>query len=146
PVYAYAPHLQLPYTIQWNVTIEQAIGPSQAVSLAYVGSHAGRLLEANQIDVQPFNSNFTTVIFTRNGLTADYNAFQAQFRRRISRGLTALASYTYAHSVDYGSNSFTLPYIKGNSDFDIRHSFSSAFSYDLPNSFTNGIARAVFHH
>ena len=39
------PHLQLPYTIQWNVSVEQALGNSQTLTLSYVGSHAERLLQ-----------------------------------------------------------------------------------------------------
>jgi len=145
-VYAYPAHLQLPYTIQWNVALEQALGASQALSVTYVGSHAGRLLQENQINAAPFNPDFTYVVFFQNGSTADYNALQVQFRRRISRGLTALASYTYGHSIDYGSTALTLPYIRGNSDFDIRHNFSSAFSYDLPAVFKDRTALAVFEH
>jgi hypothetical protein len=144
--YVFSPHLQLPYTIQWNATVEQALGTSQALSVAYVGSHAGRLLQWNEVDVTPFNPNFGDVLFIQNGSTADYNALQVQFRRRIGHGLTALASYTFGHSIDYGSTSVSLPYIRGNSDFDVRHNFSSAFSYDLPNAFEGRVARAVFHH
>jgi Carboxypeptidase regulatory-like domain/TonB dependent receptor/TonB-dependent Receptor Plug Domain len=143
-VNVFSPHLQLPYTMQWNVAVEQELGGSQALSVTYVGSHAGRLLERNEVDVKPFNPNFGTVQFFRNGLTADYDALQVQFRRRISHGLTALASYTYGHSIDYGSTDFTLPYVRGNSDFDVRHSFSSAFSYDLPSAYRSRVARAVF--
>jgi len=145
-LYAYPAHLQLPYTIQWSAAVEQALGQAQALSVSYVGSHAGRLLEWNQLDVTPSNPNFGSILFMQNGSTADYNALQVQFRRRISHGLTALASYTLGHSIDYGSTSVTLPYIRGNSDFDVRHNFSSAFSYDLPNVFEGRVARAVFSH
>jgi len=146
PVYAYPPHLQLPYTIQWNAAVEQALGSSQSASLTYVGSHAGRLLEDNQIHVTPFNANFGDVVFLRNGLTADYHALQGQYKRRISHGLTALASYTWSHTIDYGSYNFALPYKRGNSDFDVRHSFTSAFSYDLPNAFQSALGRALLNH
>jgi len=44
-VYGFYPHLQLPYTLQWNASIEQALGKSQALTLSYVGSHAARLLQ-----------------------------------------------------------------------------------------------------
>jgi len=145
-LYVYPPHLQLPYTIQWNLTVEQALGRSQALSLGYVGSHAGRLLQENLVNVAPFNPNFSRVEFLQSGSKADYNALQIQFRRRISHGLTALASYTFGHSIDYGSTSFTLPYTRGNSDFDVRHNFTSAFSYDLPNTLQGRVASAVFHH
>lgn len=42
-VFAFPPHLQLPYTLQWNVSIEQALGKPGALTVSYVGSHASRL-------------------------------------------------------------------------------------------------------
>jgi hypothetical protein len=145
--YAFSPHLQLPYTIQWNGSIQQALGESQSVTVSYVGANGRRLLENNEVNVSAFNSNFNSVVdFYRNGLTSDYNALQLQFQRRISRGLQTLASYTWSHSIDYGSNNASLPYLRASSDFDVRHSFSGAFSYDLPDAFQNRFARAVLHH
>ena len=144
-IYAFPRHLQLPYTLQWNIAVEQALGDSQAVSMTYVGAHAGRLLEGNEVNAAQFNPNFTYVLFFQNGSTADYHALQLQFKRRISHGFSALASYTYGHSIDYGSTNITLPYVRGNSDFDVRHNFSSAFSYDLPNPFRGRVASAIFH-
>jgi hypothetical protein len=87
-----------------------------------------------------------SVNFWQNGLTADYNALQVQFQRRLTRGLQALSSYTWGHSIDYGSFNVAFPYERGNSDFDIRHNFSGALSYDFPNRSENGFARAVLHH
>jgi hypothetical protein len=150
-VYAFPPHFQLPYTLQWNGAVEQELGKSQALTISYVGAHGGRLLEQDQVNVcippSPcLNPNFGTVYFEKNGLTSDYDALQVQFQRRISHGLQALASYTWSHSLDYGSFNFALPYIRGNSDFDVRHNFSGALTYDLPNAFENGFARATLHH
>ena len=39
-LFGFAPHLQLPYTLQWNASVEQALGKSQALTVSYVGSHA----------------------------------------------------------------------------------------------------------
>jgi Carboxypeptidase regulatory-like domain len=145
-IYAYPLHLQLPYTIEWNGTVEQALGPSQALALRYVGSHAGRLLEVNQVAVSAFNPDFSDVLFYQNGATADYDALQLQFRRTVSRSLTALAAYTYSHSIDYGSSGLSYPYFRGNSNFDVRHSFSFASSYDVPTqSYRNHLARLVLN-
>jgi hypothetical protein len=130
--YAYPTHMQLPYTLEWNATVEQALGSSQALSVAYVGSHAARLLALSAINAARFNPNFTYLYLYRNGLTADYNSLQLQFKRRLVRGLTALAAYTWSHSIDYGSQNLDYQYFRGNSDFDVRHNFSAAFSYDLP--------------
>ncbi len=142
-VFAYAPHLQLPYTLEWNLTIGQALGKFQALSVSYVGSHASRLLQENELAVGPFNPNFTYMAFFKNGLTADYDALQAHFQRRLNQNLTVLAAYTWSHSIDYGSQNLSLPYIRGNSDFDIRHNFSSAFSYDLPRLSHNWLGQGL---
>lgn len=145
--WAFSPHLQLPFTLQWNATVEQALGRSQRLTLSYVGANGRRLLQQNQVNVSSFNHNFSgVVVFIRNGLTSNYNALQVQFQRRLSHGLQALASYTWSHSIDYGSTNTELPYLRGSSDFDVRHNFSSAFSYDVPNAFQNGFARAMLSH
>ena len=142
--YSYAKHMQLPYTLQWNVSVQQSLGPSQALTASYVGAAGRRLLEQAQVNVAPFNPDFATVVFTNNGLTSDYDALELQYQRRLAHGLQALASYTFGHSIDFGSQNYSLPYTRGNSDFDVRHNFSSAFSYDLPHPIGSKLGRAVF--
>jgi hypothetical protein len=143
----YAPHLQLPFTLQWNVSVQQELGQSQSVTISYVGSRASRLLVTNE--VVPSNNP----LFIANGMfdylsiqnanTADYNAMQAQFQRRLSTGLTVLASYTFSHCLDYGSSNLIIGYQRGNCDFDVRHNFSAAASYDIPFAGQNAFAKAV---
>jgi hypothetical protein len=149
-VYAFSPHLQLPYTIQWSASIEQALGKSQALTVSGVGSHSARLLHYSEINVGAFNPKFGSVFFIGNGHTAEYDALQAKFQRRISQGLQILASYTWSHSIDDGSSNTSLPVatedLRGNSDFDVRHSFSSAITYDIPMRLRSRMERAVFAH
>jgi hypothetical protein len=140
------PHLLLPYTLQTNASVEQALGKSQALTISYVGAFARKLVQQDAVNPGAVNPNFVEIDFYRNVLTADYNALQVQFQRRFSRGLQALASYTLGHSIDYGSFNVAFPYERGNSDFDIRHNFSGALSYDVPNRSENGFARAMLHH
>lgn len=143
--YGFAPHLQLPYTLQWNGSIEQGLGQSQALTISYVGSHASRLLQFNEF--QPANNpSGAAFFFTQNGLTSDYNSLQVQFRRRLSRELTALGSYTWSHCIDYGSSNFLFQYQRSNCDFDVRHNLSAALSYDFPNVRHSPLMNAVLHH
>jgi hypothetical protein len=139
-------HLQLPFTLQWNASVEQAFGKAQVLTVSYVGSNGRRLLEANQVNAGAFNPNFNTVVFNQNGLTSDYDALQVQFQRRLAAGLQALGSYTWSHCIDYGSMNSSLPYQHGNCDFDVRHNLSGAVSYDLPGARQNGFFRAVLRH
>lgn len=141
---AFPPDLQLPYTAEWNLSTEQALGESQALTVSYVGSHAARLLQSQEFSGSVIgNPNAGTFLFYRNGLTSDYNALQVQFRRRLSQGLTALASYTWSHCIDYGSQNYFLAYQRGSCDFDVRHNFSAAFSYDLPGPARGEVWKAI---
>lgn len=149
-IYAFDAKLKLPRSYQWNVTLDQALGTRQAVSAAYVGAIGRNLLRTEVL--QPVSADFGTVYATRNLATSDYHAMQLQFRRSVSNGLQALASYTWSHSIDinssdafYGSPSGkTDPRAdRGSSDFDVRHSFSSMLSYELPRMERAGARRIV---
>jgi hypothetical protein len=144
-VFGFSTHLQLPYTLQWNTSIEQALGRSQALTFSYVGSHGARLLQENQFE-NSANPNASAFFLVQNGLTSDYDSLQVQFRRRLSKGLTVLGSYTWSHCIDYGSENYTIGYQRGNCDFDIRHNLSAATSYDLPNVGQTGFGKTVFSH
>ncbi|HET9714088.1 MAG TPA: carboxypeptidase regulatory-like domain-containing protein, partial [Pyrinomonadaceae bacterium] len=135
------PHLKLPRSYQWNLALEQSIGSSQSLSLNYIGAIGRNLLRSTQFS-NP-NANFQTVILTDNSATSDYHALQVKFQRRLSQGLQGLASYSFSHSIDIAStdaaNSRSSPFTisdpnvdRGNSDFDIRHSFTIGVTYDLP--------------
>jgi len=140
----YPRHLQLPYTLQWNTSIEQGLGKSQTLTVSYVGSHASRLLKQDQYF--PNNPNTCCVLIFGNGLTADYQSLQTQFQRRLSGGLTALGSYTWSRCSDYGSFNQTLGWERGDCDFDVRNNFSAALSYDLPNAGHGRLANALLHN
>jgi hypothetical protein len=145
------PDLQLPRIMQWNASVEQSLGSKQLVTASYVGAAGRRLLRTELL--QNPNANYEQVFVTTNKASADYHALQLQFQRRLSRGLQALASYTWSHSIDIASNdsSANLPAIagydptldRGPSDFDVRHSLTAAISYDIPALFKSGIGNAL---
>ena len=144
-VYGFPQHLQLPYTLQWNASIEQALGKPQALTVTYVGSHAARLLQESFFSPAN-NPNANFFVLVKSGLTSDYDALQVQFRRRLSSGLTILGSYTWSHCIDYGSQNYVFGYQRGNCDFDVRHNLSTALSYDLPNIANNRFVGAILHN
>ena len=147
------PNLKLPRTYQWNVALEQSLGSSQSVSITYIGAVGRDLLRATNL-YQP-NSDFGFVSVTDNSATSDYHSLQGKFQRRLSQGLQAFASYTFSHSIDIASTDAGFTYLntrtalanpsidRGDSDFDIRHSFSAGVTYDLPSPESNRIAHAV---
>src|SRR6266542_1598502 len=144
-VTGFDPNLKLPRIFQWNLSVEQSIGSSQTVSASYVAA-VGRRLIRQDVFFGP-NPNFSNaVILIRDTATSDYHAMQLQFQRRLSNGLQALASYTWSHSIDEASgdtNTAGFDPGRASSDFDIRHSFSSAITYNIPTLSSNALGRAV---
>jgi hypothetical protein len=137
-VYAFAPDLKLPYSLQWNVTVEQPLGAHQTLAASYTAA-AGRRLLRQGVLLSP-SQNFREVRVVTNTATSDYRALLVQYQHRLARGLQALASYTWARSVDNASGDADVNGAAGNpllpperaaSDFDVRHSASAALSYDV---------------
>lgn len=144
-VYAFDPNLKLPYTLQWNLTGEQSLGNNQVFTLSYVGASGKRLLQRKQLSLGNINPLFRTVNLTTNDATSNYQALQAQFQRRLSRGLQALGSYTWSHAIDDDSASYTSrAALRGNADFDVRHIFAGAVTYDIPAPNRLGAAAVLF--
>lgn len=131
-VIAFPEHLQMPYALEWNTAIEQKIGRAQALTISYVGSAGRRLIGLQQRSLTALNPNFGLVQYFGTGITSNYQSLQVQFQRSVSKGIQALGSYTWSHSLDFGSNSNALPLERGNSDFDVRDSFQGGVSWDLP--------------
>jgi len=146
-IVAFDPKLRLPRVAQWNLTLEKSLGSKQIVAVGYVAA-AGRLLLREDVLLNP-NPNFTVVRLTRNNAESSYHAMQAQYSRRLSGGLQAVASYTWSHSIDNASSDslsrlritqgvagtsavFVPNTDRGPSDFDVRHAVSAAATYNLP--------------
>jgi len=135
------PNHVLPRTYEWNAATEHSLSRSDVLSLTYVGA-GGRKLMRKDIFIAP-SPNFTGEFdLLGNAGTSNYNALQAQYRHRLSHGLQTLLSYTWAHSIDDVSsdgnfqnaplNASPTAAERGPSDYDIRHTFSGAVSYDIP--------------
>jgi Carboxypeptidase regulatory-like domain len=173
------PNFRVPYSQNYNLTIQREFPGRMILSVGYVGA-LGRHLEANRelnpginpsgcaVDptcvafrsiqqlVFPDNFNFNAVnsdgtfVFASIGeQTTDgsshYNSLQVSLNKATSHGLSFLASYTYSHSLDYGSsfensgfggargtNPFNRAYNFGDSAFDARHRLVLTYTYDIP--------------
>jgi Carboxypeptidase regulatory-like domain len=161
---------------QWNIQIEQALDSKTALNVAYVGNHVGNI-------ATPFNANSTefgtgTQWFPSggginpNGVGAineyamiahgNYNGLQAKLTRRLSRGLSLTAAYTWSHAFDNTADSLSnapngivvgaggaalLNYQYGSSDSDARQLFAFSSLYELPfgrgKQFGNDISKAA---
>jgi hypothetical protein len=148
------PQLRLPFTYQWNASVERALGTRQTFSIGYVAADGRRLLrrERYNINLVEWPTTTTGVFINKNQSYSDYRSVQFQFQRRLHRGLQAVVSYTFGRSRDTASSDAAtgipaerippaLDY--GYSDFDVRHVFSSAVTYQMPELTGSSLWRSI---
>lgn len=143
--------LGTPYSQSWNLNLQQQMAKNIALQVGYVGSKGTklvRLLDANQPNaagIRP-NPNYGFMDEFATFSSSTYNALQATVRIQARHGLSGFAGYTFSKSLDDASdgidynfstaalpqNSFDLPAERGPSNFDTRHRFTAAFTYELP--------------
>ena len=151
---ALQPNLRTPYVQQWNIGVQRSLGPSRVIEIAYVGSKGTHLVDSRNIN-QPKpstnqqnpgpNPSFSEIDIIESQANSTYHSLQARFQQRLWRGLSGLASYTYAKSIDDASgffnttgdpnfpqNAYDLRADRGRSDFDVRQRFALGYAYDLP--------------
>ena len=141
-----------PYVQNWNVNIEQELSKALALQIGYVGSKGTklvRLLDLNQADTLGNRNNYPQygAVDSLSPVSAStYHALQTTVRSRNWHGLTGFAGYTWSKSLDDASdgidfnfatvafpqNSYNLHADHGPSNFDTRHRFTGAFTYDVP--------------
>jgi hypothetical protein len=147
---------KMPYSDQWNIGVEQALGANIVLSMAYVGSHDLRLNQGAQGNTDPTPGPVATeaarrpypyitpTFYDQSIGQSKYNSFQFRLQQRATKGLTYIVSYTRSKSMDTGcSGSFgaegcevQTPYNYENdrsvSGFDLPNIFSGSFIYDIP--------------
>jgi len=147
------PNHVLPRTYEWNAAVERSFASTDVISLTYVGAGGRKLMRQDFYNAP--NPSFTGLFqLMRNAATSSYNALQAQYRHHLSHSLQALVSYTWSHSIDDASSDVyyvNVPLDKspssverGPSDYDIRHTFSAAVSYDIPGPGNNAVLKRIF--
>ncbi len=156
---AFQRDLRTPYVQHWNLGVQQQLGSSRVLEVAYVGSKGTKLLaarDANQPQPGPRlpnplipylrpNPAFEDILLQESSASSSYHSLQTRLQQRLSAGLSLLASYTWSKSIDNASGFFNsaadpnfpqdsnnLRAERGRSNFDIGHRFSLSYSYDLP--------------
>jgi hypothetical protein len=155
-LFVYQRDFRLPYSLQYNVGLEQALGRRDSVTLAYIGAAGKRLgrVERLQNPGAGLPAAFTQMSVVRNAAESDYDGLQVQYRHLLSRGLQALASYTWSKSRDTVSDESIVNYQapvglidpesdRGPSAFDVRHQFSGALTYLMPSPAGRGFVPAL---
>jgi len=156
-------NLRNPHTVNYSLNIQRSFGSKVVTQLGYVGSSGRKLILLRDINQpalsaaganvdsftqqqsRPYYSafpNYGAINEAASVGNSNYNALQAVVRLRSWHGLSSQASYTWSHSLDEGTqwrnvlpqDSTNIQGDYGNSDYDVRNTFSAYFIYDVPGS------------
>ncbi len=137
--FGFLPGLQLPRVKQWSFSVERSFLDRNAFRVSYTGSE-GTLLLRRELGGPESTESHRLILATNHGESI-YHGLQAQLRRRFGTGWQGHFSYAWGHSIDNSSSDSSLHYAergitaagdRGSSDFDVRHSFTAALSYESP--------------
>jgi hypothetical protein len=147
---------------QYNFSIEYQVAPTMSVTAAYVGQSGTHLInprEGNQAPLGSTNINasrplykvlpdVTTISFTDSSARMNYNALQLGARKRLSKGLEFVASYTLSKAMTDNTGFYGSSYVDaasvywqdaynrhaewGPAFFNALHNVSFGGSYELP--------------
>jgi hypothetical protein len=141
----------------FNVNVQRQFGANYMTEVAYSGSrtrNAALKTDLNQapplVGVTDQNANrpfaavapaLRTVGTLQSSGYLDYNGLLIKFQRRSANHWSFLNSYTFARAIDLNSdndgtvtltNIFNPEYNRGPADYDVTHTFSSNWIYELP--------------
>jgi Carboxypeptidase regulatory-like domain len=145
------------YARQWNINVQRGLGKDYMVEVAYVGSQGRQMIAKGDPNQAPpvvgvSDSNVNRPYATRapalrsigqvqNTGTLDYNGLLMKFQRRFANNFSFLNSYTWGKAIDLNSdndgtvtftNVYDPQYNRGPADYDITHTLSSSWIYELP--------------
>ncbi|PYP34801.1 MAG: hypothetical protein DMD48_15265, partial [Gemmatimonadetes bacterium] len=141
----------------FNINVQRQFGSNYMIETAYSGSrtkNAALKTDLNQapprvgVSDQNVNRPFAAVspaLRTVGALSSsgyvEYNGLLMKFQRRSANHFSFLNSYTFGRAIDLNSdndgtvtltNIFDPAYNRGPADYDVRHTFSSNWIYELP--------------
>jgi hypothetical protein len=152
-------NIKTPYTMNYSLSVQQALSSNLAATISYVGNVSRHLSLYGAPNTAPglwrpgTNTQADNPFPDLGGIgqihyvgVSTYNSLQAKIEKRYSHGLSFLGTYTWAHALDDASdaagnfsaigdrNYALIPPIDEftNSVFDVRHRVTFNGNYELP--------------
>ena len=141
----------------WNLNVQQQLGTNYMIEVAYIGSQGRNMLlkgDPNQappvvgVTDQNVNRPYAAVSPALRSIgqvqsrgTLDYHGLTLKFQRRFANNFSVLNSYTWNKAIDLNSdndggvtltNVYDPQYNRGPADYDVTHTLSSSWVYELP--------------
>jgi hypothetical protein len=147
-------HMKTPYVQQWNLSLQQSLGPHWLATISYLGNKSDHLQirqNPNQASLPADPSNPGSIQSRRPySYVGDvyqiasigygnYNGLEAELERRFTNGLSVAANYVWSKSMDALNNGASNPQYGpdvqaeyGQSDFNPGQVFKLSGVYELP--------------
>ena len=166
--FVYGPNLRNPYVSSWNLTVERQLGGSWLARVSYAGSKGTALTSGRDFNAPLPNASASTsttnqrrpyyaaglgqVVMMEPAGNSLYNALQLTAEKRFSQGLTILANYTFAKTIDNNAGSankgngtnvtdpYNQHYDRGPADYDLQHVFNFSGVWAIPGKLQNSLA------
>lgn len=145
-----------PYVQNYNLNVQHQLSNNTVVQIGYVGSKGTKLSLLRSINPVVNGTRLLASQYPNLGginiletiANSNYNSLQTSIRTTRWKNFTFNANYTFAKSLDNGSNvrnslpanSFDLRREYGPSNFDIKQIFTGFVIYDVP-SFSSKLPR-----
>jgi hypothetical protein len=130
--YLFPRTLRSPYTLQWNLSLEQALGKQQSVTLSYVGANGHSLLVPHREAVDSTTFPIRELVTFPAGVSSQYDSLQFSYRGQISSQLAWIASYVWSHAIDTAAPNPWAALSRANADTDVRHNLQTGVVWTLP--------------
>jgi hypothetical protein len=123
-------NLQTPLVYRYSFGPEYNLGGNWVAKLGYQGSLSRHYTRQNNLNwvYAPLNPRVSYLYFYTNDANSSYNAFLAELQHNFAQQFQFDVQYRWSHTIDDGSNDyfigeypFSLQYLKGDADFDVRH-------------------------
>jgi hypothetical protein len=149
-----------PYAMQWMFNVQRELPMNTVFEIGYLGSISHRLeglrsvneaipadprLDSRSVPERSPFPNFGRIQLVDNGGNGNYHSLGTKLTKRYSNGLTYLASYTWAKSIDtatairnqggdtlFPQNSYCRQCERARSSHDTRHRFVTSALWDIP--------------
>ncbi len=154
------------YSNQWGLSIQQELPSAMVIQVGYNGNNAHHIMSRSYINNYfPYTTKrpwptFSKIDSRRDDGNGNFNGLQVSMKRRMSGGFSLGSEYMWSHAINdnnVGGGESTAPENvnnrraeRANSAYDIRHTLTTNFVWELPfgtgKRFLNagGFAGAVF--
>ncbi|MBI4474765.1 MAG: TonB-dependent receptor [Acidobacteria bacterium] len=146
------PQFRDAYLQHWSLGVQRQLPKNTVFEVTYVGNKGTRLVKTVDVNQAfpeagptppPVQSrrpipNYGAVPVLQSSGSSIYHGLLGRLQRRLTSGLSFLASYTYGHAIDdstggnVAQDSRNLKADRGSSDFDARQRFVISYIYELP--------------